>query len=97
MPMERFEASATTSSTGNWRSARMSSISRPTLPVAPTTATLKPMAFVLLLKLLPARLSCGPAKINLSESRARPPTAERCGRTLQFKSILTLFGVFPAW
>ena len=37
------EASATTSSAGNWRSARISSISRPTLPVAPTTATLKPI------------------------------------------------------
>src|SRR5262245_53287920 len=38
------EASATTSSAGNARSARMVSISRPTLPVAPTTATLNPMA-----------------------------------------------------
>ena len=37
------EASATTSSAGNRRSARMLSISRPTLPVAPTTATLKPI------------------------------------------------------
>src|SRR5262245_16123341 len=34
------EASGTTSSAGNVRSAKMSSISRPTLPVAPTTATL---------------------------------------------------------
>jgi len=34
------EASAITSSAGNDRSARMESISRPTLPVAPTTATL---------------------------------------------------------
>jgi len=33
-------ASATTSSAGNLRSSRMLSISRPTLPVAPTTATL---------------------------------------------------------
>ena len=39
-PWLRREASATTSSAGNARSARMSSISRPTLPVAPTTATL---------------------------------------------------------
>ena len=37
------EASATTSSAGKRRSARMLSISRPTLPVAPTTATLKPI------------------------------------------------------
>ena len=39
-PAERPEASATTSPTGNWRSARVLSISRPTAPVAPTTATL---------------------------------------------------------
>src|SRR5262249_46655516 len=37
------EARGTTSSAGKARSARMPSISRPTLPVAPTTATLKPM------------------------------------------------------
>ena len=36
------EASATTSETGKRRSARIESISRPTLPVAPATATLKP-------------------------------------------------------
>ena len=40
VPIERVEASATTSYTGKRRSARISSISRPTLPVAPTTATL---------------------------------------------------------
>ena len=34
------EATAATSSAGNDRSAGMPSISRPTLPVAPTTATL---------------------------------------------------------
>ena len=39
-PIERREASAYTSFTGNWRSLRIDSISRPTLPVAPTTATL---------------------------------------------------------
>ena len=39
-PRLRREASATTVSAGKARSARMSSISRPTLPVAPTTATL---------------------------------------------------------
>ena len=39
-PDERCEASATTSSAGKLRSARICSISRPTLPVAPTTATL---------------------------------------------------------
>ena len=38
--MERREATAKTSSAGNSRSARMFSISRPTLPVAPMTATL---------------------------------------------------------
>src|SRR4051794_26512849 len=43
-PTERDEASATTSSTGKFRSAKICSISRPTLPVAPTTATLYPMA-----------------------------------------------------
>src|SRR4029077_9879307 len=43
-PMLLRDARATTSSAGNVRSARMLSISRPTLPVAPTTATLKPMA-----------------------------------------------------
>ena len=37
------EASATTSSAGNARSAKIESISRPTLPVAPTTATLYPI------------------------------------------------------
>ena len=36
---KREEASAMTSEAGNLRSARMLSISRPTLPVAPTTAT----------------------------------------------------------
>ena len=40
VPRLRREASATTSSAGNARSARIFSISRPTLPVAPTTATL---------------------------------------------------------
>jgi hypothetical protein len=39
VPRLRREASATTSSAGKARSARMFSISRPTLPVAPTTAT----------------------------------------------------------
>ncbi len=39
-PSERREAMACTSSAGKPRSARMFSISRPTLPVAPTTATL---------------------------------------------------------
>ena len=39
-PIVRRDASATTSSAGNFRSSRMLSISRPTLPVAPTTATL---------------------------------------------------------
>ena len=43
VPIERADASATTSSAGNRRSARISSISRPTFPVAPTTATLKPI------------------------------------------------------
>src|ERR1700730_12764210 len=43
VPIERGEASATTSSAGNRRSARISSISRPTFPVAPTTASLKPI------------------------------------------------------
>ena len=39
-PSERREAIAYTSRAGNWRSLRIDSISRPTLPVAPTTATL---------------------------------------------------------
>ena len=39
-------------SAGNSRSERMFIISRPTLPVAPTTATLKPMISILLLKLV---------------------------------------------
>src|ERR1700680_4408048 len=43
-PTEREEARATTSSAGKWRSARVVRISRPTLPVAPTTATLKPIS-----------------------------------------------------
>ena len=38
-PSERAEASGITSSAGNFRSASRSSICRPTLPVAPTTAT----------------------------------------------------------
>ena len=45
VPIERGDASATTSSAGNRRSARISSISRPTFPVAPTTASLKPIFF----------------------------------------------------
>src|SRR5215475_3707459 len=44
LPTERAEASATTSSAGKSLSARICNISRPTLPVAPTTATLYPMA-----------------------------------------------------
>ena len=39
VPVERELATAATSSTGNSRSASTFSISRPTLPVAPTTAT----------------------------------------------------------
>ena len=39
-PTERAEARAATSLTGNLRSARVFNISRPTAPVAPTTATL---------------------------------------------------------
>ena len=39
VPVERDDATAATSSSGNCRSARMFSISRPTFPVAPTTAT----------------------------------------------------------
>src|SRR5580765_7229811 len=44
LPIERDEASAITSSAGKLRSASVVSISRPTLPVAPTTATLKPIS-----------------------------------------------------
>src|SRR5580693_9961951 len=44
LPTERAEANATTSSAGKFLSARICNISRPTLPVAPTTATLYPMA-----------------------------------------------------
>ena len=40
LPTERAEANATTSSAGKSLSARICNISRPTLPVAPTTATL---------------------------------------------------------
>ena len=40
VPSDLREASAAISSTGNWRSARMFSISRPTFPVAPATTTL---------------------------------------------------------
>ena len=39
-PVDRPDASAATSSAGNFRSASVFSISRPTAPVAPTTATL---------------------------------------------------------
>ncbi len=39
-PTEREEASATTSSAGKLRSAMIARSSRPTLPVAPMTATL---------------------------------------------------------
>ena len=42
-PTERSEASAITSLTGNFRSASVDSISRPTFPVAPMTATLYPI------------------------------------------------------
>ncbi len=38
-PADLAEASGTSSSTGNARSSRMRSISVPTAPVAPTTAT----------------------------------------------------------
>jgi hypothetical protein len=40
LPTERADANATTSSAGKFLSARICNISRPTLPVAPTTATL---------------------------------------------------------
>ncbi len=40
LPTERDDARATTSSTGKLRSTRVCIISRPTLPVAPITATL---------------------------------------------------------
>ena len=40
LPAERRDASATSSSTGKFRSARIDIISCPTAPVAPTTATL---------------------------------------------------------
>ena len=39
-PTDRSDASATISSAGKSRSASVCSISRPTFPVAPTTATL---------------------------------------------------------
>src|ERR1700679_1588493 len=45
VPTLREEASATTSLAGNARSTRTFNISRPTLPVAPTTATLYDIAF----------------------------------------------------
>src|ERR1043165_2225323 len=48
VPTERVDASATTSLKGNWRWTRTLSISRPTLPVAPTTATLYAMRHPLL-------------------------------------------------
>ena len=40
MPTDRSEASATTSSAGKLRSGKIFRTSRPTLPVAPMTATL---------------------------------------------------------
>ena len=46
LPTERVEARATTSSAGKVRSCRIFSISRPTFPVAPTTATLTPMSLI---------------------------------------------------
>jgi hypothetical protein len=42
-PAERLLASAAISLTGNWRSASNSSITSPTAPVAPTTATRNPL------------------------------------------------------
>ena len=45
-PTERSEASATTSSAGKARSAIVLRISRPTAPVAPTTANLYPISKV---------------------------------------------------
>src|SRR3546814_8750666 len=47
LPTERSEASAAMSSTGNARSASVFIISRPTAPVAPTTAILYPIGFYL--------------------------------------------------
>ena len=43
-PIDRDDANAMTSSAGNSRSASVARISCPTLPVAPTTATLKPIS-----------------------------------------------------
>src|SRR5262249_53641586 len=43
-PIDRDDANATTSSAGNSRSASVVSISRPTLPVPPTTAPLNPIS-----------------------------------------------------
>ena len=74
----RREASATTSSTGNRRSARMASISRPTLPVAPATATLKPGMKVFLL----TSSDCLPAMIRLKRTAQlrRPPGGQAGGK-----------------
>jgi hypothetical protein len=47
VPMDLRLASAASSSTGNSRSARMFSISRPTLPVAPATTMRYPMILFL--------------------------------------------------
>ena len=55
VPAERAEARAVMEAQGKWRSARVFSISRPTAPVAPHTATLRDffMGKFLLLQNLP--------------------------------------------
>ena len=44
LPMERSDAKARSSRTGNFRSSRMRSVVEPAAPVAPTTATVTPAA-----------------------------------------------------
>src|ERR1700730_8635678 len=77
--MLRREASATTSSAGNLRSARMPSISRPTFPVAPATATLKPIVHSPEKPLL-ARHRATRAEALLSE-KSRQFNARLCRQT----------------
>src|SRR5689334_2292441 len=84
-PVERAEATAASSSSGNWRSARILRISRPTLPVAPTTATRYPIIRLLPCPLSaakwarPGRLSTRP-KLSLSAAaRGGIDMAERHG------------------
>src|ERR1700704_5132305 len=89
-PIEPDEARATTSSTGKLRSARVLRISRPTLPVAPTTATLKPISGT-------PGLECelGPGWLLTYDAGRRFTSRRRPGRAVRSDEIRRILAALP--